>query len=248
MIHQKNKLKDIFSYFFVFLALVLPWHLVMYQKFGQEFIEIYILNNTLGRSSGQQQNIAPIYWYMKYALWQWKYYLLFVPIILIKLKKNHLSSRHTFLILWSTLIFIPFSLFKSKVWWYIFPFWVPTLILVSSLIIKHKHYIKFVFIILLIINFHSFSQTKTRTDHNLGIKKIAQSLTHPITNLSVYKIPYESPLFYLNTQTIDRTITDQTQYIITNQDYLSEINQNEWQIIDQQEKTYLLQKLLKSNQ
>ena len=248
---NKGSLKKIIFYYLSFLALTLPWHVFMYLKFGQDFLTGYVFNNTISRASGQQQNIAPVYWYLKYALWQWKYILIpliLIPFSLSKIKKPQLKNL-LFLLLWSLLIFIPYSLFKSKVWWYIFPFWIPFLIIISFFVetrLKHfstKLTLCLLIPLILLINFHSLKQTQTRIDYNLGIKKIAQTTSERISNLSVFFIPYETPLFYLNSQSIDNQINDKTQFVITNIDYLNKLNPQQWQIVNQQEKTYLLKKI-----
>lgn len=238
----KHNPKKIFIWLLSIIIIAIPWHLFMYIKFGNIFISNYFLVNTIGRASGEQSNIAPIYWYLKYALWQWSTYVIFIPLVFIFFKK-----KSWFLLFWMALIIIPFSLFKSKVWWYIFPFWVPFCILsaylLSLLFIKYRSITTVLFLIwILITSKLTLNQCKLRGDWNQGIKQL--SIIYPnLTNLSVYKIPYESPLYYFNTGTISREITKNTNYIISNKDYYRELDAKQWQVIDNRLGDYLLKKI-----
>ncbi|OQA71349.1 MAG: Undecaprenyl phosphate-alpha-4-amino-4-deoxy-L-arabinose arabinosyl transferase [Candidatus Dependentiae bacterium ADurb.Bin246] len=217
----------------------------MYQKFGNIFIQNYFLVNTFGRGTGQQGNIAPIYWYIKYALTYWTPITILFPLILFNFKKIF-NKQTIFLLVWSMLIFIPFSISKSKVWWYIFPFWIPSITLLSlSLenLFKNKKLL-FLFILLttLFINFQTHKQSQTRGNYNQGIKNLAQ--TNPnITSLAVYQLPYESPLFYFDTGKIYRNFDTDTEYLLVNIDYLNDINLDNWQILDSSLGVYLLKRI-----
>jgi len=244
-INSPKKILTISKWLIIQSIFILPWHLYMYAIFKNDFFVNYVLVNTIGRGTGQQSNIAPIYWYLKYALWQWRPYLLIALIALIPLLKNF--KKYSFLIFWMAFIFIPYSLIKSKVWWYVYPFWIPFLLLLSSQIIYFLSKYKVLTIIILsftiiFANINTFHQTLSRSDWNRGIKILA--LRHNnLSNLSVYKIPYESPLYYFNTKTISRDIDKSTQYIITNKDYYQELTKTlQWKILDQDSGNFLLQK------
>jgi 4-amino-4-deoxy-L-arabinose transferase-like glycosyltransferase len=241
LLSQRSRLQTIIQYYFSIFLLSCPWHLFMFLKYGQDFWQIYFLNNTIGRGTGLQNNIAPVYWYLKYFLWQWPVYLLLILPLLFSSKKLHWLPT-----VWATLILIPLSIAKSKVWWYVFPFWIPVLIQLSALIgpvlSRSRLALAYFIVCLFLINIYSLKQSQTRPDYNLGIKKVSQSLSQPPNQLSVFGIPYESPLFYLNTGLIDRQITESTKYLITNIDYFPQIDSSQWQVVGQQEKTYLLER------
>lgn len=111
------------------LVFILPWHFYMFSRFGQTFIDNYLIVNTIGRASGTTQNIAPLHWYTIYALDQWKTLVfLILPLslpILKNLKQLWLPTS------WFLVCFVFFSLPQSKVWWYIYPAW-PALSLIAS--------------------------------------------------------------------------------------------------------------------
>jgi len=145
------------------------------------------------------------------------------------------------------IIFIPYSIIRSKVWWYIYPFWIPFLILFSSQCLYFfsrykKITILALSLIIILTNINTFKRTTERTDWNRGIKNIAQR-NQNLSNFSVYQIPYETPLYYFNTGRISREIIQETQYILTSKDYKNElIKTNQWQIIDQDQNSYLFGK------
>lgn len=242
---NKIKIKYFFTWLLWSILVILPWHLFMYQKFGYIFIQNYFLVNTFGRGSGQQGNIAPIYWYLKYALSYWTPIAILFPLILINLKKI-LDKQTIFLVFWALLVFIPFSLSKSKVWWYIFPFWIPSITLLSlsveNLFKNKKPLFSFILLITLFINFQTYKQSQTRTNYNQGIKNLANANPN-ITSLAVYQLPYESPLFYFDTGKIYRNFETDTEYLLVNKDYIKEIDSQIWQQIDSSLGVYLLQHL-----
>lgn len=233
----KYQPRKIITWLITVTMVALPWHLFMYLKFGNIFIDNYVLVNTLGRGLGQQNNLAPTYWYLKYALWQWKTYFIILPLSLFFPKK-------IFLLIWMTLIFVPFSLVKSKVWWYILPFWTPLCIYLSYLItLTFRKFPKITSLLFLswiiVTNYLTLSQIKTRTDWNQGIKQLAISHLN-LSRLAVYKIPYESPLYYFNSGEISRKVNENTNYIVTNQDYYQQLDPKTWQVIDHRLGDYLL--------
>lgn len=244
---NKIKIRHFFTWLLWVILITLPWHLYMYSKFGSIFINNYFFVNTLGRGTGEQGNIAPIYWYIKYALSYWTPIVILFPLILFRLKKI-LNKQTIFLIVWSLLIFIPFSLSKSKVWWYIFPFWIPSITLLSlsleNLFKNKKLLFSFILLITLFINFQTYKQSLTRTNFNQGIKNLAQN-NPQVTNLSIYKMPYESPLFYFDVGKIYVNFETATDYLLVNKDYINQIDKNNWQEIGSSLGVYLLKKNLR---
>ncbi|MFA6250906.1 MAG: hypothetical protein WC686_05445, partial [Candidatus Shapirobacteria bacterium] len=68
-----------------------------------------------------------------------------------------------------------------------------------------------------------------------------------LLNLAVAGIPYESPLFYLDSGAIERHITADTKYVITNKDFLHLFPNDSWQVVDSQLGDYLLKKINNSS-
>ena len=150
------------------------------------------------------------------------------------------------MVFWSLFIFIPFSLSKSKVWWYIFPFWIPSITLLSlsleNLFKNKKLLFGFILVATLFINFQTYKQSQSRGNYNQSIKNLAQ--TNPnIISLAVYQLPYESPLFYFDTGKIYRNFDTDTEYLLVNIDYLNDINLDNWQILDSSLGVYLLKRI-----
>jgi len=135
---QKQKMSDIVCKFLIPTTIfVAPWHIYMYLNFGQSFIDTYFLQNTFNRGSGLTGNIAPFHWYLIYALDQWKSLLFITPILFATLLRKFLKNKNILLLItWIALIIIPFSISKTKVWWYVYPSLIPISILFSYLIIK----------------------------------------------------------------------------------------------------------------
>lgn len=242
---NKGNIFQIIKWLSAAFLVAAPWHVYMYINFGPIFIDKYLLINTIGRGSGQQGNIAPIYWYLKYALDRWFPLIISAPIILLSYLKSK-NNKFLLLLVWASLIFLPYSLSKSKVWWYIYPFWIPYCLLLSHSLVRliqnRKLFITISFFLILITSFQTYQQSKLRPDYNKGIKTLAQR-NKDLADLSVYFIPYESPLYYFDSGTIQRGITQTTQYLLTNTDNVSSLPSIQWQTIDSSNGVILLQKV-----
>ncbi len=115
------------------VVMIVPWHLLMYVQFGQSFIEHYLLTNSAGRTSGATGNIAPPQWYFIYMLDQWKPYIFVIPAIAggVSASLRNKEKSTWMLMLWSLIILVPLSIAKSKVYWYMFPVWIPFTLLLA---------------------------------------------------------------------------------------------------------------------
>ena len=250
ILYQNNKkdfISKIWKLLVIFFLVCLPWHILMYINFGNNFINGYFNANLIQRATGEQQNIAPIYWYLKYGLEYWRYFYFLLVISLIPLLKQIQNHKLYFLIIWVSIIFIPFSLMKSKVWWYVFPMYVPLSIITAwglNIIFKKSKLLLIpLTLIVFLFNYQSLKYIGQNTNYNLGIKKIGEKYSN-IKPLYVYKIPYESPLFYLNSHQISRSINSNSQYIITNIDYYQELPTEIWRVIEREEGYILLKKII----
>jgi 4-amino-4-deoxy-L-arabinose transferase-like glycosyltransferase len=101
-------------------------------KFGNIFIERHFLFNASGGAVGGQ-NFAPLQWYFIYMLDMWKPLIFLMPLVIYAVLQDMNEKKWKYFIpfIWTCSILIPFSLSKSKVWWYIFPMWPPFILLVA---------------------------------------------------------------------------------------------------------------------
>lgn len=121
-----NKRRIIHSALFLISGslVFMPWHLIMYQRFGPPFIKNYLLYHVIDRATNAIEDKGrPFFWYltvMKVSMRIW-----FVALIgsfgytLYKILRK--SSKHVFLLIWFLTIFLLFSISKSKLIWYIIP-------------------------------------------------------------------------------------------------------------------------------
>lgn len=125
--------------FYISSAIVVaaPWFLFMVYRFGDIFIIRHFLFNMRGGAE-QGQNFAPLHWYLIYTLDMWKPAIFFAPLLIfVAIHKLRKKDRHFIVMLiWIGSILIPFSIAKSKVWWYIYSIW-PAYILLTGLAIQH---------------------------------------------------------------------------------------------------------------
>ena len=125
-------------YFLMFLSLcviALPWHLVMYQKFGMSFINKYFLYHVWDRAVMEIEDKGnPFFWYitvMKVSMRIWFVALLGAfPFTVFKAFKK--DKKNVFLLVWALSIFLFFSSAKSKLIWYIIPIYPVVSIMVGA--------------------------------------------------------------------------------------------------------------------
>jgi hypothetical protein len=135
---KKNYVSKVFtgSLVFVvsFLAVAMPWHLAVWSKHGEAFIDVYIREHILGRGlSDAQGKTRPFFWYLEVLKVSFRgWYLVLIPSFfytLYKVIKN--SKEHTFLLIYSVVVFLFFSISNSKLVWYIIPIY-PALVLINA--------------------------------------------------------------------------------------------------------------------
>ncbi|MCX7996839.1 MAG: hypothetical protein N2691_03755 [Patescibacteria group bacterium] len=127
--HHKFRLKDIIIYSIVLSGTAVPWFLYMFTAYGNEFIYRHFIFNLRGGTE-HGQNSAPLYWYLMYMIDSWKPFIFMAPIACYTVIKYGLSDFRKILVpvVWACIIFIPYSVASSKVWWYIYPLWIPILL------------------------------------------------------------------------------------------------------------------------
>lgn len=136
---KKITLKCMVQYILSTLFIAAPWFIYMFLKFGNVFIERHFLFNASGGAAGGQ-NFAPPQWYVIYMLDMWKPFIFLLPIIIYAVLQDMNEKKWNYFIpfIWICSILLPFSLSKSKVWWYIYPMW-PPFILLLALSLQHIH-------------------------------------------------------------------------------------------------------------
>ena len=140
-------LKTLRNYMLAFVAsalVFLPWHLKMYELFGNEFINKYIGYHVLDRAtSAIEDKGRPFWWYlivMKVSMRVWFLALLAaLPVALTAVLRPFLSKvkseankKEAFLLIWLAFIFIFFSVSKSKLVWYIIPLYPAASLLIGG--------------------------------------------------------------------------------------------------------------------
>lgn len=124
---QKLTKKILCRYIYLFISstlIFLPWHIVMYQKYGMSFLKEYIGYHVLSRAVSEIEDKGkPFLWYvvvLKVSMRLWFITLLgALPLALFKSYKK--DKRLVFLSIWMLVVFFFFSLAKSKLVWYIIP-------------------------------------------------------------------------------------------------------------------------------
>jgi len=117
------------------LLIFMPWHIYMFQKFGNDFIQNYLGYHVLTRATtGIEDKGLPFFWYLtvlKVSMRIWFISLLgAIPYGLYRIFKEK-SKNYIFLFIWILLVFVLFSISKSKLVWYIIPIY-PALALLTG--------------------------------------------------------------------------------------------------------------------
>lgn len=116
----------------VFLAIALPWYLVLIHRFGWHFVEEIFMVHNVGRfRNGMEGHTGPIFYYIPVIL------LGMLPFTTVLIRavsaiKEHLKAPWTrFLWIWFGFVFIFFSIAGTKLQHYIIYGYVPLLILMA---------------------------------------------------------------------------------------------------------------------
>ncbi len=124
---QKPSWKLILNYVLMFLSSVvifLPWHLEMYKIYGQAFINNYLIYHVWDRATTDIEDKGRSFWWyvvvLKVSMRLWFIALLgALPLGLVKAIKR--DNRFIFAFIWALIIFLFFSISKSKLIWYVVP-------------------------------------------------------------------------------------------------------------------------------
>ena len=156
---QLNILKSKYFYLsiIIFLAIILPWHLIMFLKYGFAFTDNYINYHLIERYSKNilhMEHSSDIFYYVKIILQRtgswWFVFLAALPLILNRIKQKAPEYKKLlFLILWFVFIFVFFTSSVTKINHYILPVYIPFSLLIAYSL--REYYVnKSVFLLLLI--------------------------------------------------------------------------------------------------
>ena len=155
---QLNILKSKYFYLSVviFLAIILPWHLIMFLKYGSNFVDNYIgyhlieryRENVLGTAGSED-----ILHYFKVIILRggswWFVLVILFPLILKDILNKINRQKLYLLIFWMALIILFFTFSSTRVHHYILPVYIPFSLLIAYGL--HKCYVnKSIFLLLLI--------------------------------------------------------------------------------------------------
>jgi 4-amino-4-deoxy-L-arabinose transferase-like glycosyltransferase len=146
VIKRKNFLKEIFSYlsFILFLALVLPWFIMITIESKGAFWYESVGHDLLGKvSSGQESHgFPPGYYLITTLLLFWPGSILIYPFIKNNLKNKFLKIRKNdltfFLLISFSVPYILFELISTKLPHYIYPSYLPLSILISKFLLDEN--------------------------------------------------------------------------------------------------------------
>lgn len=134
---KRYSIKNILFSALCFLFSVLPWHLLMYAKHGQAFLENYLLYHVLLRSSSAiEGKSAPTFWFVTVIKTQFRiWFIPLLPAIPWALRRILKRNKEIILLaIWALLIFSVFTYSKSKLIWYIIPIYPVLSLLVAAFI------------------------------------------------------------------------------------------------------------------
>ena len=119
------------------LVAMLPWHLYMYARFGQEFFDSYIGYHVFERATSAIEGKGqPFYWYLivlKVSMRIW--FVALIPAFFCSVYKAFKKDRLiAFLVIWVSFVLLFFSSSASKLIWYIIPIYPAAALLIGRFV------------------------------------------------------------------------------------------------------------------
>lgn len=126
----------------VCLAVALPWYVLVTVRTGGDFMQEFLIHQNVQRALGKDfQHNMPFWFYLPVYLVGFFPWSLFVPAALGRLPKHAFrQAQHdrksdeaasVFLSVWIGVVFVVFTIFRSKLPSYIFPIYAPSALLVA---------------------------------------------------------------------------------------------------------------------
>ena len=125
----------------VFLAVVLPWHLLIFSRYGWTYIAPFFLRDNLGRFASETMGPSRgLFYYIGVSVtdfFPWSILALCAFCLLWKHRKSEQPLKSLYFglpVIWCVLTFVLFSLSKNKQEYYIAPIYPVAAIIISSLL------------------------------------------------------------------------------------------------------------------
>ncbi|MFC1756059.1 glycosyltransferase family 39 protein [Patescibacteria group bacterium] len=123
------------------LLVALPWHFVMYARYGKAFIDNYLIYHVFNRAAQAIEDKGqPFFWYamvMRVSMRVW--FISFVgalPIFIVRAFRK--EKIYALFLGWFSIVFLLFSASSSKLVWYIIPLY-PAVAIMSGVFIDEAY-------------------------------------------------------------------------------------------------------------
>jgi len=131
----KLKKIPIFKGAILFLAIALPWYLIMYRVHGKEFIDVFFGFHNITRFLHPEHASGDVFYYyvpvLAVGFFPWTAFLPLTIWQMFRESNERVKKVNLFLIIWFFVVFIFFSLSRTKLPTYIFPLF-PALALLTG--------------------------------------------------------------------------------------------------------------------
>ena len=121
----------------VFLAVALPWYLLMHNVHGKEFIDVFFGFHNIVRFLKPEHRLGDVfYYYVPILIGGFSLWVAFLPLGIwqaFREENRKLRKTNLFLIVWFLVIFVFFSLSRTKLPTYIFPLYPALALLIGRL-------------------------------------------------------------------------------------------------------------------
>ena len=135
-LNLKSASKNFIKFLLIFLVLTLPWHLYIYQKFGAQFVDQYLLYHIFGRATEAiEGHSASHLYYPRLILRNFPIILPVLLLFILDFKRYTKFKNYLFFLLFCFLLtYFAIDLVKTKLDWYALPLFPPLLIFTSLVI------------------------------------------------------------------------------------------------------------------
>jgi 4-amino-4-deoxy-L-arabinose transferase-like glycosyltransferase len=120
------KTKRFAWFFWVGIAVFLPWLLYMTLCFGPDFLKPYFLESVIARSTSSLEGHVGTYWYYFAHLGTRETlpWIILLPFAVSVCTVNAFAKRSkadTLVVVWMTAVLLVFTIIQTKIYWYIMP-------------------------------------------------------------------------------------------------------------------------------